>query len=146
MDGDCVKTEFTRDEILEALTIEPCHITGMHDPKHTLKYICRDQLVVALNRLLDLLEVEVDDLPRRLGDDCYWCMKEEGADRTLLDAWVERRPMTFTTSATGDQEFSDHHDAWEAACDATRGNHPRRFHVDVMTEGLSEPHRISYLS
>src|ERR1044071_7183380 len=30
--------------LTEALTIEPCHITGMHEPDHHTQYICSEQL------------------------------------------------------------------------------------------------------
>lgn len=68
---------FTREELLNALRIEPCHITGCHEPDHHLKYTCADQRAASFVRVLALLGVDEMDLPRDLHGkcekDCYWC-------------------------------------------------------------------------
>jgi hypothetical protein len=57
--------------ILKAATIFPCHVTGMHDPTHTQKYICDMQKANAYDRIMAQLEVES---PRSLhSKNCYWC-------------------------------------------------------------------------
>lgn len=64
---------FTRQQILDAVTLKPCHITGEHDPTHTPDRVCASQTAAAFRGLLALLDVEVEDLPRALHDTCYWC-------------------------------------------------------------------------
>jgi hypothetical protein len=65
---------FTRAEILEALALEPCHVTGMHRPNHHVEFTCDLQRAAAFKRVLALLGVEESELPRRLHDPpCRWC-------------------------------------------------------------------------
>lgn len=89
---------YTRSQILKALTLEPCHVTGEHDPTHTARYICRIQRSEALNRVLRLVGVDAPDLPRRLHQHCRWCGTQEGAgegahDKDLIHAWAEGAPL-----------------------------------------------------
>lgn len=79
--------------IISALTLEPCHITGMHEPNHHVKYICPHMRAEGWERLA-LAEGFVPErepgerendytqrkfaelhktLPRRNHSDCYWC-------------------------------------------------------------------------
>ena len=61
------------DEVREALTVRPCHVTGMHEPGHHVKYTCSIQMREVATALLDALGL-ADGLPRGLhGADCYWC-------------------------------------------------------------------------
>ncbi len=129
---------FTRDEILAALTIAPCHITGTHDPQHTPKYICTYQRKDALQGLLDLLGVTAVDLPRK--PHTYPASKESGV---LEDAWVNKRPMTFTASILPGETWPDFDGAWEAACDARKASR-ENFTVSAITNGLDEPVRVAY--
>ncbi len=77
---------FTREELLEALTLEPCHVTGMHDPSHTPQYVCDIQRSKAFKRVLALVGVNEKELPRRLhGERCYLCTNHR--EPTLL-AWA----------------------------------------------------------
>jgi hypothetical protein len=62
-----------RDEILQALTIYPCHVTGMHNPEHTADHVCEEQLVGAVERLLKVIGATVKDLPHALEPGCGWC-------------------------------------------------------------------------
>lgn len=81
--------------IVEALTIEPCHTTGMHDPTHTPRYICESQMAEAYKRTLEVLGM--DEPPRRLHDDCYWCNGNDSGENNedcknnmvALRRWVE---------------------------------------------------------
>ena len=65
----------------EALAIEPCHITGEHEPDHHLRYLCRDQQAAMLAGLLAGLGLKFDDLPRRLHDGCGWCHRIPAQER-----------------------------------------------------------------
>lgn len=65
----------------EALAIEPCHITGEHEPDHHLRYLCRDQQARALAGLLAGLGLNFDDLPRRLHPGCGWCHRIPAQER-----------------------------------------------------------------
>lgn len=137
---------YTREEILAALVLEPCHISGTHDPQHTTKYICRDQQSVALARLLALLEVTVEELPRRLDPDCGWC--RDGEDLPLLIAWADRRPMTFTLHVgtsfdappVEGEGFPTYMEAWERGFDLKLG----KFSICVAFDGLDAPRRVGY--
>jgi hypothetical protein len=66
---------YTRDEIIAMLVIRPCHVTGMHEPDHHLKYTCDIQRTEALRNLLKALDVNEGTLPHDLHDEgtCYWC-------------------------------------------------------------------------
>lgn len=130
---------FTRDEILAALTLSPCHITGTHDPQHTPKYICTYQFKDALQGLLDLLGVTADDLPRK--PHSHPASKETGV---LEDAWVNGRPITFTASNLPGESWADFGAAWDAGCDARRRHSDDKFHVEAMTDGLVEPQRVAW--
>lgn len=66
-------TGLTRADILDVLALEPCHITGTHTPNHHLESLCTYQKAAMLDRLLAFLDTNVDELPRRLHEDCYWC-------------------------------------------------------------------------
>jgi hypothetical protein len=59
--------------LTEALTIEPCHITGMHDPDHHVRYTCAEQLREVASRMITGLGLTIDELPHRLHEKCGWC-------------------------------------------------------------------------
>lgn len=80
---------FTRKEILDAITLHPCHVTGMHDPRHTPKYVCDIQMREAFEALLEFLEVEITDLPRRLHDSCGWCRDDTESGKEIR-AWRKK--------------------------------------------------------
>lgn len=61
------------DRLVDALTIEPCHVTGMHDPTHTEKYLCDIQHSSIVKRLLKTLGLTSGALPKRLHETCGWC-------------------------------------------------------------------------
>lgn len=66
----------TRPEaIREALTLRPCHITGMHRPEHHLDFTCEHQKTRMLDNLLGVLGIQDPGaLPHALDDDsCSWC-------------------------------------------------------------------------
>ncbi|MGH3405132.1 MAG: hypothetical protein ACRDRJ_21910 [Streptosporangiaceae bacterium] len=65
----------------EALAIQPCHITGEHEPDHHLRYLCRDQQAAMLSGLLAGLGLAFGDLPRRLHDGCGWCHRIPAQER-----------------------------------------------------------------
>lgn len=81
------KRTFTRTQILAALTLHPCHITGMHTPEHHIDhrssydgklvagYVCGDMKAKALAGLLGLIGAELSDLPHALHapEQCGWC-------------------------------------------------------------------------
>lgn len=64
---------FTREQVLEMLSIRPCHVTGMHEPEHHLKYTCPLQKAEAFDRALTVLGAAIEDMPKHLHDACYWC-------------------------------------------------------------------------
>jgi hypothetical protein len=65
---------YTRQEILDAMALHPCHVTGMHTPEHHLDgSVCNIMLSRSAEGVLALVGATVDDLPRRLHDDCGWC-------------------------------------------------------------------------
>lgn len=64
---------YTREEILEALAIRPCHITGLHEPDHHLKYSCAEQDRESVRALMVLLDASFDERPHRLHEGCGWC-------------------------------------------------------------------------
>lgn len=80
--------------VFEALALEPCHVTGMHNPDHHVEkrpgeggYICDIQMNEALKNFLATLGTKYPgseheeatyrpgrDLPRKLhGEKCGWC-------------------------------------------------------------------------
>ena len=132
------RQEFSRAEIIAALALAPCHITGTHDPEHTPKYVCTYQLKDALNGLLDLLGITVDDLPRRPHP---W--PSSGKKGLLEAAWVERKPITFTVDVLPGASWDNYGEAWEAAC-AARPSTDGRFRVNGITEGMDEPIMVGH--
>lgn len=84
--------DLVREVLRDVIALEPCHITGMHDPTHTPRYVCRDQKAEAYDRLVAFLGLTENQIPRRLHEDCYWCHGERGNgdDREMLALWVER--------------------------------------------------------
>lgn len=61
-------------EIEKLLVIYCCHTTGTHDPEHFTeeKYVCRDQMAEALERLCNDLGIE--KIPVRSDmKNCHWC-------------------------------------------------------------------------
>lgn len=60
--------------VINALALEPCHITGMHEPDHHVKYNCADQYKAVLDKVLQALEMNRADLRHQLHEgSCYWC-------------------------------------------------------------------------
>jgi hypothetical protein len=72
----------------EAVVVEPCHTTGDHDPTHTARYVCTLQLAEIAKRVMVVLGLTKETLPRRLHNPakCYWCSPER-KDYTELQAW-----------------------------------------------------------
>ena len=83
---------YSRDEIVEMLTIRPCHVTGMHTPDHHLKFTCDIQRSAALRNLLNELNVGEGQLPRDLHDEsCGWCHRIPGQEQyreRLRQTWA----------------------------------------------------------
>jgi hypothetical protein len=89
---------FTREQLMEALTLRPCHVTGTHQPDHHLPhrnaftgkptdgYVCNLQLTAALKGLFELLGITEADLPRALHQDCIWCALEGRVEAN--EAWA----------------------------------------------------------
>ncbi len=84
---------YTRQEILDAIALHPCHVTGLHDPNHTVKEVCSLQQSASFTRLLEFLGITVDEVPRKLHDNCYWCHgdSERRARVGELRRWAERK-------------------------------------------------------
>jgi len=61
--------------LLGALVITPCHVTGEHTPTHHLhnQYVCTLQSKEVLERLLGVLNVRMETLPRSPHSQCRWC-------------------------------------------------------------------------
>lgn len=85
-----------RQDVIDVLALEPCHVTGLHDPEHTTRRVCNIQRAVAWERLLSFLGVDEEDLPRRMKEDCYFC--HEGEDKPILERWVEEGCFEKETS------------------------------------------------
>lgn len=60
------------EEIEQKLWLPCCHTSGMHDPRHfqDRKYICGDQVQVALHRLCT--EMGINPITKS-DPDCFWC-------------------------------------------------------------------------
>jgi hypothetical protein len=85
-DSQVPKSTFTRDEILAALTVRPCHITGIHNPDHHRKYTCADQRAEAFRQVLELIGATEDELPRALhNENCGWCHRIPSQERYRED-------------------------------------------------------------
>lgn len=82
----------TIEDVLAALALAPCHVTGMHTPDHHLDHTCTLQKAAAFDRLLAALGMDVDDLPHRLhAEDCYWCHhvpEQEQHRERLRQSWA----------------------------------------------------------
>lgn len=59
--------------LAEALTVRPCHVTGMHTPNHHLDYLCQIQKAAMFDAVLEAVGLSVEELPHALHEDCYWC-------------------------------------------------------------------------
>lgn len=153
------ETFFSKDEILEALTLAPCHVTGMHDPTHTIKYACHFQEHEAFQRLLALLGVTVDDLPRVIHEtDCFSC---RGDHRAQFVAWAQKKPFEFEVRfvsyvyRSGDlggqaveneattERFATHDEAWSFAWEHRAG---RKFRIYARSVGTDEWELTSHSS
>lgn len=99
--------------ILDAMYIEDCHISGMHDPTHTPHYVCESQLRDLAVRVLAAAEVadisnrvageddaakayrlsEINKIPRRIkrtGWYAYHAARDDEQNvrtRETLEAW-----------------------------------------------------------
>lgn len=125
---------YTREELLSAMTLAPCHVTGTHDPEHTPKYVCQQQMSDAFRAVLRLIGATVDDLPRR--------PHSYPSSSPLEAAWVERQPITFTVDILPGRQFADYGSAWDAGCEARTS----KFRVYGITEGMKEPLMLGYWS
>lgn len=81
-------------KILEAIYLEPCHVTGEHNPVHTPQYICYYQRGEVLARILAVLGLEEQKVPRRLHEDCCFCgpraTEDSGnTEHRALEKWTE---------------------------------------------------------
>ena len=57
---DKIKLEDLPKELQEAIFIEDCHISGMHDPTHTPHQICESQLTDLAKRVLLAIGINLD--------------------------------------------------------------------------------------
>jgi len=85
-----MKPEFTQEQLrylAELLAIEPCHVTGEHQPDHhlTSNHICDIQRRGAWGRAMHELGFDHTNPRRRLHENCGWCT---GPDGDLHLAWV----------------------------------------------------------
>lgn len=55
-----MKKEPTIEEVREALYVEDCHVTGMHDPTHTPHRVCEKQLTDMAMRVLKVFGVDIE--------------------------------------------------------------------------------------
>jgi hypothetical protein len=70
------------DMVRAALTLRPCHITGMHTPEHHLIGTCTEQRNDMLLRLLAAMQTEEGELPHGLhGQGCHWCHEVPSQER-----------------------------------------------------------------
>lgn len=90
-------------QILDAIYIEDCHISGTHDPNHTAKYVCRHQLADLAERVLavshgvkfatgndDTPTDEINKIPRKItsGWHGYYKERDEYAHKAKeLEDW-----------------------------------------------------------
>jgi hypothetical protein len=90
-------------EILDAIYVQDCHISGMHDPTHTPHYVCEDQLRDLAIRVLGVTHgvtdwhdmpkeatkeqkyLEVNKIPRRL-------IRKDGDRWSWYQNYVENHP------------------------------------------------------
>lgn len=78
----------------EAVTIEPCHVTGTHDPTHTPRYTCTTQKALAFDRVLAVLNLKRP--PRKLhGPGCPFCHGSSGEKE--LKHWAAGYNQAITT-------------------------------------------------
>lgn len=59
--------------IVAALTVRPCHVTGLHSPEHHLRYSCDIQKADTLDRVLAAIGTTYDELPKELHPGDLWC-------------------------------------------------------------------------
>lgn len=86
-----------RAALLALLALEPCHVTGLHDPNHTPFRACDIQKGEAWDRAVRALGGDPERPPRR-AHDCAWC-EERNSDRPdvreqvrATKAWTEGAP------------------------------------------------------
>jgi hypothetical protein len=48
-------------ELRDAIYINDCHVTGMHEPDHTTKYVCDIQLRELAERVLAAIGIDIRD-------------------------------------------------------------------------------------
>jgi hypothetical protein len=91
---DSTAEVLTAAEITQLLGLRPCHLSGTHDPTHTPRFICDLQKVAALDRLMEVLGLTYERLPRGLHDHGHWCChpKDSVTPDPTLAGWVKRGP------------------------------------------------------
>lgn len=84
-----------RREIVDAIVLTPCHVSGDHNMNHTPRAVCSYQLSDAFDRLLVFLEMGEKDLPRKLHDSsCHLCHK--GPQQEALKKWARKEMVKDT--------------------------------------------------
>lgn len=53
------------EELQNAIYIEDCHISGEHDPTHTTRYVCKNQLMDLAKRVLISVGIDFDLIDNR---------------------------------------------------------------------------------
>jgi hypothetical protein len=59
-----IRLEDLPQELRDAIFIQDCHVSGMHDPSHTHKYVCDIQLRDMAHRILNVLGIDLSKKDR----------------------------------------------------------------------------------
>lgn len=81
--GNPVDVAAARLVLMDALTLRPCHVTGMHTPEHHARFMCAHQKAAMLDAVLAALGIDnAADLPHALHDEsCGWCHRVPAQER-----------------------------------------------------------------
>jgi hypothetical protein len=87
---------FTKEQLgylKNLLAIEPCHITGEHEPNHNLKgIICNFQRGEAWEHAMTELSFDPKNPARKIHDDCFWCHSKESKHAQEHREWAAMGP------------------------------------------------------
>jgi hypothetical protein len=76
------EAEQLRNLILRVARLRPCHVTGMHEPDHHLRYTCGLQVQDIFAEVLAAANMKVEDFPHALHPEPeYWCHGVPGQEK-----------------------------------------------------------------
>lgn len=128
---DICRLEDLPPAIRKAIFIQDCHVSGLHEPRHTPIYVCERQLAEMAKRILGSLGIRIDDdsikqmtpqerviefnkIPRKLEKNGWIAYYRQHADPNYYDKkWAEDDPEALKVEVDKMQAEVDIYESWE---------------------------------